>query len=62
VVANHQVWWVWLGFGRVTMLLPIFALITLGTPLAPASDADADDAPGEQTAGATEVGLLAAHR
>lgn len=62
VVANHQVWWVWLGFGRVTMLLPIFALITLGTPLAPASDADADEAPGEQAAGATEVGALAGHR
>lgn len=49
-VANHQVWWVWLGFGRVTMLLPIFALITLGTPL--------DEAPAD----ATEVGALAAHQ
>jgi|GEM_PF-2474186 len=34
-VANYQVWWVWLGFGRVAILLPVFALICLGTPIGP---------------------------
>ncbi|WP_426573120.1 hypothetical protein [Aquihabitans sp. McL0605] len=45
-VANHQVWWVWLGFGRVAVLLPVFALIALGTPIrssAPAVGADPVD-------------------
>ena len=58
VVANHQVWWVWLGFGRVTMLLPIFALITLGTPLAAEIAHDHDPA----VTGATDVGALAARQ
>lgn len=49
-VANYQVWWVWLGYGRVTMLLPIFALITLGTPRTGEVDAP------------TQVGVLAAHQ
>jgi hypothetical protein len=58
VAANHQVWWVWLGFGRVTMLLPIFALITLGTPLA----AEPGDEQTDAATAATEVGALAARQ
>ncbi len=62
LVANHQVWWVWLGFGRVTMLLPIFALITLGTPLAAEAEADAEPGPDDAVTDATEVGALAARQ
>ena len=62
LVANYQVWWVWLGYGRVTMLLPIFALITLGTP----STDEVDEAPQATRADAsdeaTQVGALAAHQ
>ena len=58
LVANHQVWWVWLGFGRVTMLLPIFALIALGTPLHTPSHGRRDVADED----ATEVGALAARQ
>lgn len=62
VVANHQVWWVWLGFGRVTVLLPIFALITLGTPLAVEASGQVDAEVGGAEEGATEVGAQVARR
>lgn len=50
--ANYQVWWVWLGFARVGMLLPIFALIALGTPLVTTTQnrPEIDAAPGNSTA------------
>lgn len=35
LTANEQVWWVWLGFGRVATLLPALALVALGSPLDP---------------------------
>ncbi|MEZ5179041.1 MAG: hypothetical protein R2746_12435 [Acidimicrobiales bacterium] len=59
VAANHQVWWVWLGFGRVTMLLPIFALIVLGTPLADERREQASEAVDGEAPAETDVGGLA---
>lgn len=60
VAANHQVWWVWLGFGRVTMLLPLFALICLGTPLDDGVDDELEDPADAAPADATGVGALTA--
>jgi len=49
-LANYQVWWVWFGFARVAMLLPVFALICLGTPLGrePAVGVSRRASPGER--------------
>lgn len=53
VVANYQVWWVWLGYGRVTMLLPVLALVCIAPP-APdegyEGDAEGVEASSEPTA------------